>query len=592
MSGRAELGKPFPGYQHRELPACAEFAAINNCVGFHAPAAIHSKTAMSDWELLLDYCRNGSEEAFATLVNRHLDLVYSAAVRQLRSPEAAQDVTQSVFADLAQGAHRLRPDTILPAWLYEVTRRTAIDLIRKESRRQSREQTLLEMTDMNPGSSDWTHIEPFLDEAMESLRPADRAALLLRYFQNKSLREVGQSLGLSEDGAQKRVSRATERLRCFLSKRGVTVGTSGLVLALTANAVQSAPVGLGSLVCSTSILSGAALHQATTLGVTKAIAMTTIQKLSIGAVLAAALGTGIYEGQRASRFQTRSLELEKQQAPLTEEVRHLRQAREQASGKLEQAQQEIEQLRRETAELPKLRGQLARLQQDSMELAKLKAAGRGTNSGSAEMTAASWLARADQLRQAFQRFPEKSIPEVQLLTQQDWLDAAKDKLESDEDYRKAMGRVRNAAEDKVAGLVQPALEQYLKAKNGTFPTDLAQLQDYLKTPLDPAILQRFGIFPADAVPNVRMGGDWIITQKTFVDPDYDTHFVIGPNGHGTTSYRQTPLDTLMPALQAFSAANGGQTPTDPSQLLPYITTADQQTALQNLRRSSATSITH
>jgi hypothetical protein len=231
------------------------------------------------------------------------------------------------------------------------------------------------------------------------------------------------------------------------------------------------------------------------------------------------------------------------------------------------------------------------LQRDSMELTKIRAAGSGTNSDSNEITAASWLARADQLRQAFQRSPDKSIPEVQLLTQQDWLDATKDKLETDEDYRKAMGRVRNAAEDKVAGLMQPALEQYLKANNGTFPTDLAQLQSYLKTPLDPAILQRFGIFPSEAVPNVGMGGDWIITQKTFADPDYDLHFVIGPNGHGTTSYKQTPLDTLMPALQAFSAANGGQTPTDPSQLQPYITTADQQTALQNWR-SSATSSTH
>jgi RNA polymerase sigma factor (sigma-70 family) len=547
---------------------------------------------MSDWELLQDYCRNGSEEAFATLVNRHLDSAYSAALRQVRSPEMAQEVTQSVFADLARSAHRLKRDTVLPAWLYEVTRRTAIDLIRKESRRQSREQTLLEMTDMNPASSDWTHIEPLLDEAMESLRPTDRAALLLRYFQNKSLREVGQNLGLSEDGAQKRVSRATERLRHFLSKRGVTVGTSGLALALTANAVQSAPAGLGSVVCSTSIISGAAIQQATTLGVTKAIAMTTIQKCSIGAVLAAALGTGIYETQKASRFQARSLELEQQQVPLTEELRQLRQAQGQASGKLEQAQQEIEQLRRETAELPKLRGQLARLQHDSMELVKLKGTGNSTNSDGAEMTAASWLARADQLRQAFQRSPEKSIPEVRLLTQQDWLDAAKDKLESDEDYRKAMARVRNAAEDKVAGLVQPALEQYLKAHGDKFPTNLSQLQDYLKTPLDSAILQRFGIFAADAVPNVRMGGDWIITQNSFVDPDYDMHFVIGPSGHGTTTYKQTPLDTLMPALQAFSAANGGQTPTDPSQLQPYITTTDQQTALQNLRRSSATSITH
>src|SRR5579862_9414601 len=140
---------------------------------------------MNDWELLQDYLRNGAEEAFATLVNRHLDLVHSAALRQVRSPEAAQDITQSVFADLARSAHRLKPETVMPAWLYEVTRRAAIDLIRKEARRQSREQRVFEMTDMNQASSEWTYIEPLLDEAMESLKPIDRAALLLRYFQNK-----------------------------------------------------------------------------------------------------------------------------------------------------------------------------------------------------------------------------------------------------------------------------------------------------------------------------------------------------------------------------------------------------------------------
>src|ERR1041385_1057907 len=115
---------------------------------------------MSDWDLLQDYGQNGSEGAFATLVSRHLDLVYSAALRQVRSLELAQDITQSVFTDLARSVHGLKVNTVLPAWLYEVTRRTAVDLIRKESRRQSREQKVLEMSDMNTGSSDWINIEP------------------------------------------------------------------------------------------------------------------------------------------------------------------------------------------------------------------------------------------------------------------------------------------------------------------------------------------------------------------------------------------------------------------------------------------------
>ena len=157
------------------------------------------------------------------------------------------------------------------------------------------------------------------------------------YFQNKSLREVGQSLGLSEDSAQKRVSRATEQLRHFLSKRGLTVGTSGLAVALAANAVQAAPAGLALVISSAAVVSTAAVQQATALGVMKAIAMTTLQKILIGGVIAAAVGTGIYEAHRASRLQFRNLELQQQLAPLNQQLRQLLQAQQDATHKLEQA---------------------------------------------------------------------------------------------------------------------------------------------------------------------------------------------------------------------------------------------------------------
>src|SRR5438876_1415362 len=93
----------------------------------------------NDLELLQQYNKEGSEEAFATLVHRRLDLVYSAALRQVRSPQLAEEVAQSVFTDLSRNTHKLKPKTILSAWLYQVTRRTAIDVIRRESRRQFRE---------------------------------------------------------------------------------------------------------------------------------------------------------------------------------------------------------------------------------------------------------------------------------------------------------------------------------------------------------------------------------------------------------------------------------------------------------------------
>ena len=216
-------------------------------------------------DLLSSYVRKRSEAAFAELVQRHLNLVYSAALRQVRSPQLAEEVSLSVFADLARDASKLKSDTILTAWLYQVARRTAIDVVRRESRRQARERIAVEIAAMN-ATTDWNQIEPLLDEGMEALEEGDRAALLLRFFDNKSLREVGEALGTSDDAAQKRVSRAVERLREFFAKRGVAVGAAGLVAVISANAVQAAPAGMAVAIAA-SALSAAGIGAATGAGV-------------------------------------------------------------------------------------------------------------------------------------------------------------------------------------------------------------------------------------------------------------------------------------------------------------------------------------
>src|SRR2546426_5142358 len=236
-------------------------------------------------DLLRQYDRQKSEEAFAALVHRHLDLVYSAALRQVRSRQLAEEVAQSVFTDLSRNARRLKPDTILTAWLYQVTRRTAIDVVRRETRRQLREQIATEMNAMNATTDHWTHIEPLLDEAMHALDETDRASVLLRYFENKSLREVGAALGASDDAAQKRVSRAVERLREFFAKRGVTVGASGLVVVISANAVQAAPAGLAVTISTAAALAGTTIAATATAIATKAIVMTTLQKTILAVTL-------------------------------------------------------------------------------------------------------------------------------------------------------------------------------------------------------------------------------------------------------------------------------------------------------------------
>ena len=238
----------------------------------------------TDLELLARYTAQHAEDAFAEIVRRHVNLVYSAALRQVRSPQLAEEVVQSTFINLASHAHRLGPKTILIAWLYQVTRREAIDVVRREARRQLREQIATEMNSINASDADWIDVQPMLDDAMQALDQTDRAAVLLRYFENKSLREVGQALGTSDDAAQKRVSRAVNRLRQFLAKRGVTVGASGLVLVISANAVQAAPAGLAQTVSLAAIAKAAVASVPTLTLIKGALALMASKPLKLGLV--------------------------------------------------------------------------------------------------------------------------------------------------------------------------------------------------------------------------------------------------------------------------------------------------------------------
>ena len=278
----------------------------------------------NDQDLLRQFSRDHSQDAFTALVQRHVNLVYSTALRHVRSRELAEEVAQSVFSDLARNAARLKAKTVLSAWLYQVTRGQAVDVVRRESRRQARERFAAEMTAVNATSSDWTRIELLLDDAMESLNETDRAAVLLRYFENKPLREVGALLGASDDAAQKRVSRAVERLREFFSKRGVTASASGLVVLLSANAIQAAPAGLVAAISTTAAaLAGTIVPTTTTATAIKTIAMTTLQKAIIGVTLAAAVGAGIYEARQNSKLRDQNESLQQQTAQLKTESESL-----------------------------------------------------------------------------------------------------------------------------------------------------------------------------------------------------------------------------------------------------------------------------
>lgn len=542
------------------------------------------KMTTSDLELLREYTQKNSEDAFAALVNRHLNLVYSAALRQVRSPHLAEEVSQSVFADLARNAQRLAHDTVLSAWLYQVTRRTAIDVVRREARRQLREQIASEMNAINATTDDWTHIEPLLDEAMQALDDTDRTAVLLRYFENKSLREVGATLGTSDDAAQKRVSRAVERLREFFAKRGITVGASAIVLVISANAVQAAPAGLA-VTISAATVAGTTIAATTTATTFKTIAMTTFQKGVVTTILAAAVGAGIYEAHQTSALRTQFQTVQQQQAG---QISQLQRERDDATNRLASLLAEIGQLKsnQNSAELLKLRGEVTRLRKASAE-------SNAAQPDSREALMESWLAREDKLKELVKQNPGKAIPELQLLSEQQWLNAAMNaKFDTDKEVRQGLADLRHSAENNFAAVAQPALSKYIEANNGQFPTDVSQLQPYFSAPIDDAILNRWKIVPQSDVPNLRMG-DWLITEKAPVDPEFDNQWAIGQNGYGQSNYN-TPditaaMATLAPAIKAYAAANNGKEPSDPSQFLPYLTTPEQQAAFQTMmkRKNSA-----
>jgi len=258
----------------------------------------------TDQQLLREYAERRAETAFGELVHRHVDLVYSAALRMVCDAHLAEDVTQGVFLALARSAGQLTECAVLSGWLHRTAQNLAANVVRSDVRRRAREQEAAAMNESLSIEPDapWEEIAPHLDAALGELSEPDRDALLLRYFERKSAREMAQRLGTTEEAAQKRVSRAVERLRELLAKRGVTTGAGALVVVLSANAVQSAPMGLALSISASTAVAGAAVSTFATTTAAKTVAMTTVQKAVVATTLAVAIGVGTYQTHQASRL--------------------------------------------------------------------------------------------------------------------------------------------------------------------------------------------------------------------------------------------------------------------------------------------------
>jgi len=251
---------------------------------------------LNDSVLLKEYVEHGSEEAFATLVARHVNKVYSIALRHTRNAHQAEEITQAVFVLLARKSRQLGKRVILSGWLCRTARLSAVTFVRSEIRRTRREQEAHMQNLLNESESEvWPQIAPLLDAAMAGLSEADHDAVALRFLDGKSMKEIGAALGASEDATKMRVNRAVEKLRIFFTRRGIVCSAAALTAAISANAVHAAPIGLAVTISTVAAHAGITLTTTATATatVTKAIAMATTPKALIAGMVAVALAAGL-----------------------------------------------------------------------------------------------------------------------------------------------------------------------------------------------------------------------------------------------------------------------------------------------------------
>lgn len=340
-----------------------------------------TESEADDAFLLREYAERRSESAFSEIVRRHVNLVHSAALRQVRgNAAAAADITQSVFIELARQAARLSRHPTLSGWLFTATRRIASQIVRAETRRLRREQeahTMQELLRESPpgdGTYEWDHVQPVLDAAMCDLGQTDRLAVLLRHFEHRPLADIGARLGLSENAARMRVERAMEKLRALLAKRGLCANAPALAAVLSAQAVCPAPAALGANVLAAALSAGAASTSA--LGFLPLMTSTQFKAAAVVLLMASAGTTLVLQVQSNQRLRASNADLRADALQLEQELRTVLQT---ASEQV----QDPSARRDPSAELLRLRGDVAGLHRQLAEQRALGNAREARASGRA-----------------------------------------------------------------------------------------------------------------------------------------------------------------------------------------------------------------
>ena len=524
------------------------------------PATGCMKVSMTtDAQLLQDYAAEGAEEAFREFVERHMGLVYSAALRQVGGDaHLAHDVAQTVFTDAARKAAVLSRHPCLAGWLFTSTRFAAAKAVRSEQRRRHHEQEAHAMYELRQEQPlDWKQISSEIDGALAELSEREREAVILRFFERQSFADIGERSAVDPDTARARVQRALEKLRGKLQRRGIGSTAEALAAALAANGAIAAPAGAAGT-----------------------IAANAVAAASIGAVGTASFVT--YMSTKTFIATTTALVCVLAYVSTIAWRQHIALEAGTAGG---------ETVRQDRATLAELQIQNRKLSDELVALRSAKAAldaqARANEPFVDELDR--WLKRISQVKAFGASNPGFVIPEMKALTVADWLEVTRDKpLETEADYRMALATLRLTAKRRVSGNLGNALTKYLAASQGELPADTSALAPYLPADFDTAVLAGYTINPGGEIPNMprvreadpklkQMGlapvvsrdSQFVLIDKT-VDPVWEGHVYVSKGG---AVMGQAPGNALANDLQEAIAKYQKQTgasPTAAGQLTPLL----------------------
>jgi hypothetical protein len=431
---------------------------------------------------------------------------------------------------------------------------------------------------------------------MQSLDDTDRTALLLRFFDNKSLREVGAAIGLSEDAAQKRVSRGLERLRAYFNQRKVAVGASALAALISANALEAAPAGLAGTIATGAVMALSAVSTSTAVSVTKTIVMTTIQKTIIAVAAAGAVGLGLYQSHRLARLRDQVQTLQQQEArqpALLNQLEELRRERDRATNALASLAAQNAGQKKNPNEVLKLRGEVGRLRQQNADIGSTNAMSKVT--ASPEMR--KMLRDTQKLGMAAIYKGFAQLANLSPEQTDKFNDLLADNVMDNVDHITGALRDKSTREqiDQVFASQDAALQDKLQALLGA--DGLAQYQDYTKNLLGTLTAQQFtGMLTGDDTAKGAKADELSLAVQNAAQAalasaglpaDYQTVPILNFGNIASEQESQQSLDLLNDIYQRVAArASSFLSPDEIGKFQQFTTTAiNNSRAVINMNRT-------